>query len=432
MSDPLNATVFGDGDMTSKIASSGLADNISINKPAMNIATQLHTPLPRPSNVTTHSSSSSANTSMGAVNRSRSTEDPLARVSESVNNDTALEQQQPHTQPPEKKVSPVDMYTSQFISKISTPPINAALISRNISGLHILASCNAWKQVIELSFELMQGNTLNAYQDGQEDLSVVFVMRMIGLFRLKLLDELQQDCSAVLAHEESKLLTLITGTEVVIEAEKGGLGTFLEYPRPPIDTYRVDNIVSLQLLFAEVKVVTGHGDEALNWLYMLKKWLSTPEDTSVDSATSSAWCRAALWKWKVMWSIVNVLIRQRLWRQSIKEMLCIVQEMQQLKEKEDGVDKGKRDQKFSASEILVLCRISRSLIQIGALKSAGQYLDKATMIFKDHSWDGVGHAAVLETHIQITKGLLCFSNDQVCVSFWHYKFEYVFLAVFVK
>jgi len=97
-----------------------------------------------------------------------------------------------------------------------------------------------------------------------------------------------------------------------------------------------------------------------------------------------------------------------------------------------SADKGKRDQKFSASEILVLCRISRSLIQIGALKSAGQYLDKATMIFKDHSWDGVGHAAVLETHIQITKGLLCFSNDQVCVSFWHYKFEYVFLAVFVK
>jgi hypothetical protein len=207
------------------------------------------------------------------------------------------------------------------------------LISRNKSGLHILASCNAWKQVIELALELMQGNPVDAYVDSQGSLSVIFIFRMMGLFRLKLLDELQLECCAVLAREESKLLTLITGSEVVIEAERGGSGAFLSYCRPPMNSFRVDNIVSLQLLFVEVKVVTGRGDEALNLLYMLKDWLSTPEeDTAVQDGYSATCSRAMMWKWKVEWALINVLIRQRLWRQSIKEMLSIINNIQELNE----------------------------------------------------------------------------------------------------
>ena len=81
-------------------------------------------------------------------------------------------------------------------SVCSSVPINVSLISRNISGLHILASCNAWKQVVSLSLELMQGNPLNAYGDDRASLSVVFIFRLIGLFRMKMLDELQQESSA--------------------------------------------------------------------------------------------------------------------------------------------------------------------------------------------------------------------------------------------
>jgi hypothetical protein len=122
MSDPLNSAVFGDGSNTisSKIASSGLADMGSggmgggVSKPGMGITTQLHTPLPRPSNVSTHSGGSSAASSMEAVNRSRSTVDPLASMTASVEQEE-FEHQTPS---PEVKAPPVDVYTSQFLSKI--------------------------------------------------------------------------------------------------------------------------------------------------------------------------------------------------------------------------------------------------------------------------------------------------------------------------
>lgn len=70
--------------------------------------------------------------------------------------------------------------------------------------------------------------------------------------------------------------------------------------------------------------------------------------------------------------------------------------------------------KYSCAEILILCRIARTLIQMGALQSAGSYLDKATALFsacgeRPESMPD----AVLETHIDVTRGLLCFSNDQV-------------------
>jgi hypothetical protein len=72
------------------------------------------------------------------------------------------------------------------------------------------------------------------------------------------------------------------------------------------------------------------------------------------------------------------------------------------------------NKKYTIAKVVILCRISRTLIQIGALKSAGDYLDKATTVFEKCQLDSDPRRAVLETHIEITKGLLCFSNDQVC------------------
>jgi hypothetical protein len=68
--------------------------------------------------------------------------------------------------------------------------------------------------------------------------------------------------------------------------------------------------------------------------------------------------------------------------------------------------------KFACAEILILCRISRTLIQMGALQSAGSYLDRATAMFDECGVEKVPHA-ILKTHIDVTKGLLCFSTDQV-------------------
>ena len=116
-----NTTVFTTNNLSSKIVSTGLADNLvnnlNRNKPNVNIAT--NTPLPRPGGVSTSvnmSSSTVANsTSMGAVNRSRSNVDPLASATMSENMEVTSES---HTPPQEEKVDPVEVCTNQFLSKI--------------------------------------------------------------------------------------------------------------------------------------------------------------------------------------------------------------------------------------------------------------------------------------------------------------------------
>ena len=212
----------------------------------------------------------------------------------------------------------------------SNPPVNVSLISRNISGLHILASCNAWSHVVELSMELLKGNPQSAYAD-DSSLSVIFVFRMVGLFRLKMLDELQYETSSAMAIEESKLLTHLNGVDTDMDADQAGLGTFLQFPMPPLDSFCLDNIISLQLLLTEVKFVTGHSDEAVNLLYTLRKWLTESENAKKLSSGDDQCSRCLMWKWKVMWSLINVLLRQRLWRQGIKEMLTLLRELHDMK-----------------------------------------------------------------------------------------------------
>jgi hypothetical protein len=47
---------------------------------------------------------------------------------------------------------------------------------------------------------------------------------------------------------------------------------------------------------------------------------------------------------------------------------------------------------------------------MGSLVSAGAYLEKASAIYKTCASNPL---TVLETHINLNRGLLCFSNDQV-------------------
>jgi hypothetical protein len=103
-----------------------MANNMNRNKPSIHIATQLHTPLPRPggvsasANITTNTTTTTNNnnmtTSMEAVNRSRSNIDPLASVPAFDDTEFTTDVQQNPS--PEEKVIPVDMYTNQFLCKI--------------------------------------------------------------------------------------------------------------------------------------------------------------------------------------------------------------------------------------------------------------------------------------------------------------------------
>ena len=68
--------------------------------------------------------------------------------------------------------------------------------------------------------------------------------------------------------------------------------------------------------------------------------------------------------------------------------------------------------KLTCAEIIILCRISRTLIQVGALQSASSYLEKAQKLCDGHDDDKTSQA-VLEIHVNVAKGLLCFSLDQV-------------------
>lgn len=403
MSDPLNTTVFEDAKETTRVVSNG---GIGPKQPSP-VSTQLHTPLPRP-----HGGSSLpaadkekevlSRNSMEAINRSRSTTDPLANFPD-VEREEDDEDEEDDV---EDEISTLDACINDFLSKISSPPVNVDTISRNTSGLHKLASCNAWAQVIDLSHELLKVANLSPFRD-DGSLSDIFVCRMKGLFRLKMLDELQQELMSVLAIEESKFLTHITGQENSIDTEQGGAGTFLSYCCPAADAFRVDNLVSLQLLFVEVKIVTGRGDEALQMLYLLKQWLSSTENEN-DKNVNVHENRLNMWKWKVSWSLTNALIRQRLWRQGIKEMISLLDEINQANKMASGSSGMK--EKYCSAEIIILCRISRTLIQVGALRAAASYLDKAMDTKSTMSEYYI--SPLLDAYMNLTRGLLSFSNDE--------------------
>ena len=245
-----------------------------------------------------------------------------------------------------------------FLSKCRTVPLNPESVPCSLAGLKVFAQASAWKYVVEMSGKLLaQSESPTTF-----GLSFVLRTRFEGLFRMKMFDELTHEATKILEQEAAK------------------------------SNKNMDVVLALRLLIAEILSLTGRGEEALTELSVLKRGLG--EDGGSNP----------LWLWRTKNSIVNVAIRMRLWRTAIGEMMGMLSDVGEAA-KAGGTE-------YAKAEIVLLCRLSRAMLQIGAVKAGVAYFQQAKERLgelESRTEPGAAESDLAE-HVQLTSGLVLFSQ----------------------
>ena len=208
----------------------------------------------------------------------------------------------------------------------SVIPLDCDATSLTPAGLQQLARSNAWKKIADISIHVV----------GHDDpFSAAFTFRATALYRLKLFDELAHEVTRALQHQESLLEQCTINDDNIL----------------PFSS-TTEKVVALHLLLIEVKSMTGRGEESLAQLYTLETWLSgyTPRTLPVI-----LW-----WKWRITWAIINNLVKQRLWRQAIRELQILLAD---IRDTQKGAEQS-AEPLLAAAEVIVLCRLSRLFVQV--------------------------------------------------------------------
>ena len=215
-------------------------------------------------------------------------------------------------------------------------PLDPSTVPATLDGLQVLARSHAWRHVVELSSRVA---------DSRADcpISLGTKLRLEGLFRLKMFDDLSFEATNLLSALRTRILRDVDSDEAVRSS---------------------NNINAMRLLISEVKTMTGNGEDAFQDMFQLRDELE--KQTALDplSAVSpSLW-----WTWRVTSSIINAAIRQRLWRMALGELLGFLTSLRtKHKSMADTLysSSSKESVKgFRRVEIIVLCRLSRILLQV--------------------------------------------------------------------
>lgn len=215
-------------------------------------------------------------------------------------------------------------------------PLDPSTVPATLDGLQVLARSHAWRHVVELSSRVA---------DSRADcpISLGTKLRLEGLFRLKMFDDLSFEATNLLSALRTRILRDVDSDEAVRSS---------------------NNINAMRLLISEVKTMTGNGEDAFQDMFQLRDELE--KQTALDplSAVSpSLW-----WTWRVTSSIINAAIRQRLWRMALGELLGFLTSLRtKHKSMADALysSSSKESVKgFRRVEIIVLCRLSRILLQV--------------------------------------------------------------------
>lgn len=215
-------------------------------------------------------------------------------------------------------------------------PLDPSTVPATLDGLQVLARSHAWRHVVELSSRVA---------DSRADcpISLGTKLRLEGLFRLKMFDDLSFEATNLLSALRTRSLRDVDSDEAVRSS---------------------NNINAMRLLISEVKTMTGNGEDAFQDMFQLRDELE--KQTALDplSAVSpSLW-----WTWRVTSSIINAAIRQRLWRMALGELLGFLTSLRtKHKSMADALysSSSKESVKgFRRVEIIVLCRLSRILLQV--------------------------------------------------------------------
>ena len=215
-------------------------------------------------------------------------------------------------------------------------PLDPSTVPATLDGLQVLARSHAWRHVVELSSRVADSRADCPFSLGTK-------LRLEGLFRLKMFDDLSFEATNLLSALRTRILRDVDSDEAVRSS---------------------NNINAMRLLISEVKTMTGNGEDAFQDMFQLRDELE--KQTALDplSAVSpSLW-----WTWRVTSSIINAAIRQRLWRMALGELLGFLTSLRtKHKSMADTLysSSSKESMKgFRRVEIIVLCRLSRILLQV--------------------------------------------------------------------
>lgn len=277
-------------------------------------------------------------------------------------------QSTPAASPPQSSSSSFLDDVAAFLSNCRTIPLDPSTVPATPSGLQTFARASAWQYVVTLSAQLMQEQ--GPYSDRhQGHIPTVLKLRLEGLFRMKMFDELTAEAGQILD----------------VEMKRQRLES------APERSFDLTN--AMHLLQAEVLSMTGRGDEASTQLHALLHRLAQSAEPS-----------AAFWSWKTRNCLVNAAVRQRQWRAAMGLLMDMLGEIRRARE-----GGGPSVEDATRAEIVLLCRLSRTMLQLGAIRAGVGFCRQAEERFAalGREQDDVGH------HVELARGLVMFSQDQV-------------------
>lgn len=221
-------------------------------------------------------------------------------------------------------------------------PLDPSAIPATLDGLQVLARSHAWRHVVELSSRVNDSRATC-------QLSLGTKLRLEGLFRLKMFDDLSFEATNLLSAERAKILL------------DGDLDEAMRSS---------NNINAMRLLISEVKTMTGNGEDAFQEMYQFRDEL---QKLSTLDISSSAVSLSVWWTWRVTSSIINAAIRQRLWRMALAELLGLLTSLRtKHKSMVSTLNSSSTKESvkgFRRVEIIILCRMSRILLQVISVSS---------------------------------------------------------------
>ena len=284
----------------------------------------------------------------------------------------------------------VDVMTKAFMSRIQTPVMDCSSVP-NKETLEKLARSSCWMLVAKMSEILLNErsvptnalkNVSGYFEAGSQGgpLHVAAKLRFEALFRTKCFDEIMNEADDVLLLEEGRISR--------------------EHPGAVTDT-----TILMRLLRAEVLATTGRGEEAVEHLTRLLDKIQSGHAGLGNSEMLPAWA------WRVRWALVNTCLRGRYTAEAIKQLLQMLQDLHDF-------DTTAPEVHVEEAKIVVLSRLSRTLLQVGALQAAIGYCDMAvsqlSIMTTAFSSDASAAAALEQANMQVnlTRALALFGINE--------------------
>jgi hypothetical protein len=295
----------------------------------------------------------------------------------------------------------IEILTQDFLKKCSSQPLDLHHISEDFDGMKMLAKSGCWKEAVKLSGRLLSApeSKTNVSAANKSLLSPLHQLRFEGLFKLKLYDDLAQEVSSILSFHNCEQAINVTVSDPVY-----------------------DVVLSMKMLLIEIKMMTGHSQDALEQLYDMQRMLGGRYASQSTSSHTDA--RGELtpslveqdsfeyWSFQIKLHVINAFLRLRQWKSAYYALRKVTKEVLTLLSTE-GL--GLADKEYlTKAMILLLTRVSRTALHMGAVSTSRAYFDRATLLMRSLSEidNTTTDYAGLEQHLLLNEALLCFGCNE--------------------